>query len=144
MTDSIIEGLQEYVAKCPYLGEFTESHIDFTGEDAGNYGIMPTGDDILQRFMDGSAKRKYQFALCARNFTVDDVQRVANSKFTEHFSDWIFQMNARKEYPQIGPDRQPYQIEGANGILFDLAENADTGIYQIQCSLFYYQKARKN
>lgn len=142
-TDSIIEGLREYIAGCPHLTEFTD-HVDFADEDAGNYGIMPTGDDIIKRFMDRSAQRKYQFSLCARNFTVDDAQRVANSKFIEHFSDWIFQKNARREFPQIGEDKQPYQIDGANGVLFELAENADTGLYQIQCSLFYYQKVRKS
>lgn len=142
--DTIIEGLQEYIAECPYLSEFTENHIDFTDEDAGNYGILPTGDELLQIMMYGLAKRiKYNFSLCARNFTVDDVQRVANSKFVEHFSDWLMQKNAEKDFPDVGPDCQPYRIEGANGILFDIAENADTGLYQVQCSLFCYKKVRK-
>lgn len=138
---SVIRGIKAYMQTCPYLQELTEAYVDFTSEDTGNYGIMPSGETILKRYLRGKgAQKQYNFVLYAREFTFEDLQRVENCEFLEHLSDWIFEQNAKKNHPDIGANKTVRSIECANGMLFDLDAQGDRGLYQIQFQITYDQK----
>ena len=139
---SIIEGVKAYMQSCPYLQEFTGGvYVDFTDASPGDYGIMPAGEQVIKRYLRGrGAVIQYNFVLYAREFTFEDAQRVDNCAFLEHLSDWIFEQNANKNFPGIGENKTVQRIESANGILFDLGENGDSGLYQIQLQLIYDKK----
>ena len=87
---SIIEGITEYFLQCPLLqdGIF---RVDALGQDAVEY-VIETGicDPIIQRYVDGSTERQYQFQFGSREYySMDRLQNIENSQFYERLADWI-------------------------------------------------------
>ena len=88
--NSVLEGITEYFLKCPLLkdGVF---RVDALGPDPVEYTIE-TGifDPVIQRYVDGSSERQYQFQFGSREFySMDRVQNIENSTFYEEFADWV-------------------------------------------------------
>ena len=80
--NSVLEGITEYFLKCPLLkdGVF---RVDALGPDPVEYTIE-TGifDPVIQRYVDGSSERQYQFQFGSREFySMDRVQNIENSTF---------------------------------------------------------------
>ena len=85
--NSVLEGITEYFLKCPLLkdGVF---RVDALGPDPVEYTIE-TGifDPVIQRYVDGSSERQYQFQFGSREFySMDRVQNIENSTFYEEFA----------------------------------------------------------
>lgn len=139
---SVIEGVRDYIMGCPHLEQFAALNIDRTDAEPVNYGISPSGDRTLSRYLDGTAKRQYSFVLYAREMTEADVERLENNQFLEQFGDWISEQNIARNLPKLGEGNFPTAIEAANGFLFELDEDGGRGLYQIQCNLFYTQKRK--
>lgn len=141
---SIIQAVRDYISACPFLERFTDGeYVDFTGSDAGNYGIMPTGEVEENRDFAGNVLNQYNFVLYARNFTTENADRVENSGFVEDFSHWIQDNNFQGVFPILPEGMIPESITCSNGSLFEFDENQNTGIYQIQCQLTYERKRKE-
>jgi hypothetical protein len=136
---SIISGVKTYMQTCPYLQEFTdEAYVDFTSDTPGNYGIMPMGEQRLKRYLRGRGEQwQYSFALYAKNFTFEDLQRIENCEFLEHLTDWVSEQDKNKNFPDIGTGKTARSITCSGGMLFDTEKNGDNGLYQIQLQLIY-------
>lgn len=130
----IIDSLKTFLASCPGITE--ELHIDFTDDTATSYGIMPTGIVTSQRYFDGGKLMQYSFAIYIRGYTAEDFERLANSQFLEAFSEWL-----DTHVPELDAGLTADRVETANGMLFDMSEDGSTGLYQLQCQLFYERSA---
>ena len=134
--NSVLEGITEYFLKCPLLkdGVF---RVDALGPDPVEYTIE-TGIfvPVIQRYVDGSSERQYQFQFGSREFySMDRVQNIENSTFYEEFADWV------EESSMAGMCAEEIEVLSP-GYIFDGAmKNAR---YQISLRLLYFKEASKN
>ncbi len=126
----IIDRLRTFLAGCPSITE--ELHVDFTDAAATSYGIMPVGITTLERYMDGAKRMQYSFIVYIRDYTAEDFERLANSQFLEGFAEWL-----EENVPELDGGCTAERVETANGMLFDMSPDGTTGLYQLQCQLFY-------
>lgn len=137
---SVISGVREFVQTCPSIGLLKSICIDSTEDDPTSYGISPAGDRLVSAYIDGSQKRQYSFAVYVRRATLADVERLDNAEFVEGFCDWVDQCVREKNFPSLGDRITVTGMETANGFLFDLDEDGMSGLYQIQCQLYYTKR----
>lgn len=134
---SIIGAIREWLMSCPFLDEFSGgSHIDYT-DDASydQYGVFPTGQTRLTVDAAGSVRWQYNFSLQAAGFTAEDAERLQNQEFIERFCDWVQEQNFT--LPDLGEGIDAESMTAQNGQFVDIAEDGQTGTYQILCSLIY-------
>lgn len=98
---SLIQGVREYIAACPLLEEIPVKarHVDWTSDNADNYGVMFDSDNLVKPFISGGGKREYNFTLFVRRFAKEDADRLQNSEFVERLQDWCTKQNAAKLFP---------------------------------------------
>lgn len=140
---SVLEGVTEYFLRCPLLkdGVF---RVDALGPDPVEYTIE-TGifDPVIQRYVDGSSERQYQFQFGSREFySMDRVQNIENSTFYEEFADWVEMKSNEGELPELPKGMHAEELEVLSpGYIFDGAmKNAR---YQIPLRLVYFKEAYK-
>ncbi|UVY21557.1 MAG: Minor capsid protein from bacteriophage [Bacteriophage sp.] len=140
---SVLEGVTEYFLRCPLLkdGVF---RVDALGSDPVEYTIE-TGifDPVIQRYVDGSSERQYQFQFGSREFySMDRVQNIENSTFYEEFADWVEMKSNEGELPELPKGMHAEELEVLSpGYIFDGAmKNAR---YQISLRLVYFKEAYK-
>lgn len=138
---SVLEGVAEYFLRCPLLkdGVF---RVDALGPDPVEYTIE-TGifDPVIQRYVDGSSERQYQFQFGSREFySMDRVQNIENSTFYEEFANWVEMKNNEGELPELPKGMHAEELEVLSpGYIFDGAmKNAR---YQISLRLVYFKEA---
>ena len=146
---SIIRAVQEWINGCHYLTDFTGGqHIDWTDCAPGNYGLAPTGSPVVEVSEDVLGNRtvykQYNLALYARNWTVDDVIRLENTTFLDDFQQWVEEQQAAGITPKFGDDPDTEEISAQNGMLFELAEDGQTGLYQIQIKINYLKRYERS
>ncbi len=134
---SIIKAVTEFVRECPFLDQFVPLFVDHTEDDPTNYGISSTGENVLYSYMDGSEVRQHNFVMYAREFARPDSQRVINTEFIENFSNWLYRMGVENKLPYLGEDMDPISMSSSNGMLFDIDDNGERALYQIQFELTY-------
>lgn len=138
---SVGQAVREFVTTCPFIQDFSITHIDFTGDSANNCGVADYGESSpLDIYMDGSVLLQHNFSLFARGYTIDDMDRLDNIGFVEHFSQWIRVQSMQGNFPDLGENRTADSMEAANGALFDIDENGEKGLYQIQFHLIYQER----
>lgn len=138
---NIIDAVREFIAGCPFIEELPGGgRVDFTDDNMDNYGICPTGQVEEASFLGGCQRMVYNFNLFARRFTVDDLSRLENLCFVERFSDWVRGQSRLRRFPDLGEEKEFLSISCANGFLFELREDGNTGLYQIQLQLRYGRK----
>lgn len=140
---SVLEGVTEYFLRCPLLkdGVF---RVDALGPDPVEYTIE-TGifDPVIQRYIDGSSERQYQFQFGSREFySMDRVQNIENSTFYEELADWVEMKSNEGELPELPKGMHAEELEVLSpGYIFDGAmKNAR---YQISLRLVYFKEAYK-
>lgn len=141
---SVIEGVREWLSGCPLLDIFSGGHIDWTDETAGNYGIMPTGCKNTRTVYDicGGVTRykQYNVSIYARNWTIDDVVRLENTRFLDDFQEWVEDQQQRGLTPKFGDEPDEEEISAQNGMLFQLSEDGQTGLYQMQLAVTFVKR----
>jgi hypothetical protein len=140
---SVLEGVTEYFLRCPLLKEGV-FRVDALGPDPVEYTIE-TGifDPVIQRYVDGSSERQYQFQFGSREFySMDRVQNIENSTFYEEFADWVEMKSNEGELPELPKGMHAEELEVLSpGYIFDGAmKNAR---YQISLRLVYFKEAYK-
>ena len=129
MADTIIQSLRDYFLTCPLMGD-SAINVDYLPEGPEvEYSIDTTpATEIVKQYIDGSSVRQYLFVIRSVNdYGPDVLQNLANSGFYENLAAWL---------PE---GKIPQKIEAqSTGYLF--TTGPDTGKYQIQCRLQYFQE----
>lgn len=137
---TLIDSVRTFLLDCPYLkdGVF---NVDYLGTNPTEYSIdsLPV-DPIVKKYVDGSSIRQFVFAFgSVENYGSDVDNNLANSGFYENFSAWVDEKNTNKEFPVLGENKTPIEIQAQGaGYLLENTENAAR--YQVQCRLVYTQK----
>lgn len=137
--DKIIEYIKEFLQSCPLLeGEFVK--VDYIGTEM-SYSIdkLPC-DPIIQRYMDGGAKKQYQFALMSKEQYDEDIRiNIENSGFYEAFEEWLERQNFLDNLPEMSQGKIPIYFETlSSAYLYDIEGNLAR--YRIECRLIYEQE----
>ena len=137
--DKIIEYIKEFLQSCPLL-EDEYVKIDYIGTEM-SYSLdkLPC-DPIIQRYMDGGAKKQYQFALMSKEQYDEDVRiNIENSGFYEAFEEWLEKQNFLDKLPEMNQGKIPIRFETLNSAyLYDIDGNLAR--YRIECRLIYEQE----
>lgn len=135
----IIDSIREFVLGCPFL-ENWRVNIDYLGAGM-EYSIDPLPcDPVIQKYVDGGAKKQFQFAFTSREKYDQDARiNIENSGFYQDFEEWLEQKSFCGDLPDLGQGKSPVRIETLNsGYLYDVDE--DKARYRIECRLIYEQE----
>lgn len=142
MANTIIESLRDYFLTCPLMGK-NKINVDFLPEKGIEYSIDTTpATEIIKRYVGGASQRQYLFVIRSVNdYGPEVLQNIANCGFFENLATWLEKQAAAKNLPLLPTGKQPQKIEAqSTGYLF--TTGPDTGKYQIQCRVLYYQEAQ--
>lgn len=135
----IIDSIREFIITCPFL-ENWRVNVDYLGTGM-EYSIDPLPcDPIVQRYVDGGAKKQFQFAFTSREEYDQDARiNIENSGFYQGFEEWLEQKSFSGDLPDLGQGKTPVRIETLNsGYLYDADEKKAR--YRIECRLIYIQE----
>ena len=132
---NLIDSVRSYILTCPFLSD-GRVNVDYIGTDMG-YSVDPLPcDPIIQRYMDGGAKKQFQFAFTSQEEYDQDARiNIENSGFEE----WLEQQSFNNNLPELGEKKSPVTVETLNsGYLYDI--NEEKAKYRIECRLIYTQE----
>ena len=135
----LIDIVRLYILTCPFLSD-GRVNVDYIGTDMG-YSIDPLPcDPIIQRYIDGGAKKQFQFAFSSQEEYDQDARiNIENSGFFQSFEEWLEQQSFNGNLPELGEKKNPISIETLNsGYLYDM--NGENAKYRIECRLIYAQE----
>ena len=135
----LIDIVRLYILTCPFLSD-GRVNVDYIGTDMG-YSIDPLPcDPIIQRYMDGGAKKQFQFAFSSQEEYDQDARiNIENSGFFQSFEEWLEQQSFNGNLPELGEKKNPISIETLkSGYLYDM--NGENAKYRIECRLIYAQE----
>lgn len=135
----LIDIVRSYILTCPFLSD-GRVNVDYIGTDMG-YSVDPLPcDPIMQRYMDGGAKKQFQFAFTSQEEYDQDARiNIENSGFFQSFEEWLEQQSFNGNLPELGEKKNPISIETLNsGYLYDM--NGENAKYRIECRLIYAQE----
>ena len=142
---NIIEKVREIIANYKDISKFTNDvHVDFTEENAVNYGLSSTGDTLINGDILGNQKRQHNFVLYARMDAFEDYNRLANSTFLLDLNYWLEKQKGQ-EITANDKKGEITKIWSANGMLYDIP-NGDINagvIYQLQIYAEYKLKGEE-
>lgn len=136
---AMIDKVREYMAKCPYLGEYTELNINYLVDKNKAYSLNENAgyDPVISEDIIGNQERQFLFTFDSKLHWNEDIQNnIDNSKSFENIRNWLEENNKNNIFPNI---KGIYEIGATtNGYIF--ATNANEAIYRIQCYLKYYKE----
>lgn len=136
---SLIDSIRAYILTCPLL-EGGRVNVDYIGESMG-YSVDPLPcNPILQRYVDGGAKKQFQFAFTSQEKYDQDARiNIENSGFFQAFHEWLEEQSFLGVFPEMEEGMAPVAIETLNsGYLYDV--NGVNAKYRIECRLIYTQE----
>lgn len=135
----MIEYIRELVLSCPFLADW-RVNVDYLSEQM-EYSIDPLPcDPIIQRYVDGGAKKQFQFAFTSKEAYDEDARiNIENSGFYQKFEEWLEEQTNGGLLPDMSGRKQPYAVETLNsGYLYDA--EGKLALYRIECRLLYIQE----
>lgn len=136
---NLIDSVRSHILTCPFLSD-GRVNVDYIGTDMG-YSVDPLPcDPIIQRYMDGGAKKQFQFAFTSQEEYDQDARiNIENSGFFQSFEEWLEQQSFNGNLPKLEEKKNPISIETLNsGYLYDM--NGENAKYRIECRLIYTQE----
>jgi hypothetical protein len=138
---NIIELVKEVVLGFPNISDL---HIDYTEDEPDNYGLYPTGDQLLKEDIIGNQDRQHNFMLYAIFQSLNDYERMANSTFLLDLAYWL-EHAAENQVIEVTINEQTVngtltKISSANGMLYGYQDGTLTGpvTYQLQIYAQYH------
>lgn len=136
---NLIDSIRTFITTCPFMQDW-RVNVDYLG-DAMEYSIDPLPcDPVIQKYVDGGAKKQFQFAFTSKEEYDQDARiNIENSGFYQQFEEWLESKSFAGELPALKAGKSPVRIETMNsGYLYDVdGENAR---YRIECRLIYTQE----
>ena len=132
---NIIELVKEVVLGFPNISDL---HIDYTEDSPDNYGLYPTGDQLIRETITGDQDRQHNFVLYAIFQSINDYERMANSTFLLDLAYWL-EHAATGQAVEVTIDERTVtgmltKLSSANGMLYGY-QNGDLAgpvTYQLQ------------
>lgn len=136
----MLEAIRNMIKTCPLLTDGLRVNVDYVGMEM-SYSIDPLPcDPIIQSYVDGGAKKQFQFAFTSKEeYDEDSRICIENSGFQEAFEEWLEKLNVFGNFPELGKKKSALKFETLNkGYLYDIDGNMAK--YRIECRLIYSQE----
>ncbi len=135
------ENLRMWLRSCPAISQINRFGVDFAGKDPTEYTIYSTPSTIRNRrdilgnvYIDPIQEVNYVFA-CLFPFSLDILQNLDNLGFFATVTEWIYEQNKAKNFPEIEEGRVMSIMPTMSPYVFDA--DSDSGRYQIQLKITY-------
>jgi hypothetical protein len=143
---NIIELVKEVVMGFPNISDL---HIDYTEKDPSNYGLYPTGDQLIKEDIIGNQDRRHNFIFYAIFQSFNDYERMANSTFLLDLAYWL-EHAAEGQVIEVTIDERTVtgtltRLTSANGMLYGY-QNGDLAgpvTYQLQIYAQYHLESEE-
>lgn len=138
---TIAEAMMSWLRECPELAD-GKLRIDWLPEDAREFSIdvVPCTPQI-KRYTGGKTLKQFQFNLASRVFVGADVRdAMDNYEFYEAFADWVQSRNKKREWPELGGNREARGIQVNTSGYPMLIRDDGLARYQIQLTLKYEEE----
>lgn len=136
----MIEKMREYIAKCPFLDEFTNVNVSYLVDKVKAYSLNENAgyNPVIAEDDCGNQNMQFLFSFDAKLYWNEEIQNnIDNSLFFEKFRDWLKENDDNSIYPEL-EGIMPESISATtNGYIF--ATNADEAIYRISCKFTYWK-----
>ena len=131
----MIDKIRQYFIKNNIIDENSRINVDFLGETPTEFAIVPIPvNSILEKYVDGSSLRQYQFQLLSCNdYGADVMQNIENSSYFENLYELIETNNNKGILPDINGIESIECLN--NGAILDATTNAAR--YSIQMRITY-------
>lgn len=141
----MIDSVRKYIAKCPYLDEFTKVNVNYLVDKVNAYSVNESAgyNPVVHGKVLGNKEMQFLFSFDAKLYWNEEIKNnVDNSTFFENFRNWLEENNDKHIYPKVESGIEVTSISATtNGYIF--ATNADEAIYRISCKLEYEKEGRK-
>ena len=137
---NVIERVREIVQSVPDIAAVcNEVHVDFTDDTADSYGLSPTGDLRLKRYVSGGEKRQHTFILYAVWQSLSDYDRMANSGVLLELQQYLEHYTGDVSISTENGTGELTKLTCSNGMLFEIPdENFNAAVrYQLQIAANY-------
>lgn len=137
MTDSMYNGLFQYLMQCPQL-EDQRFNFDFIGQNPVRWSLqIPTNAPDLYGTVIGDSKKKLDFILVAiLHFGDDDEINISNLDGFQLIKKWFNKNNRNKIYPDLGTGKTVTGVF-AQTDSYTEGTTQSSARYQIQCRVEY-------
>lgn len=137
---TITESIRDWVRGCPLIDNDLRVNVDWLPEDSTEYTIDSVpGDAVVQRYIEGSAKKQALFVFGSREpYGSDVLQNIDNSGFYEEFCEWVEEQNDAGNLPSLDTGKTPIKVDVLS-TAYVFQSDAETARYQIQCRLLYME-----
>lgn len=131
----MIEKIRQYLIDNKIIDDDCRINVDFLGEEPTEFAIVPMPvDPVIEKYVDGSSLRQYQFQLLScKNYGADVIQNMANSSYFESLYELIEENNNKGLLPNIQGIESIECLN--NGTILDATTN--TAKYSIQMKITY-------
>lgn len=136
---NLIDSIREFILTCPFLQD-GRVNVDYIGEKMG-YSIDPLPcNPVIQKYMDGGAKKQFQFAFTSQEeYDQDSRINIENSGFFQAFDEWLEKQDFNGNFPKLEKGKIPISLETlSSGYLYDVDEVRAR--YRIEGRLIYEQE----
>lgn len=136
---NLIDSIRTFVLTCPFLQD-GRVNVNYLGEEMA-YSIDPLpSDPIIARYVDGGAKKQFQFAFTSQEeYDQDKRINIESSGFFQDFGEWLEKQSYSGTFPELEDGKVPSKLETLNsGYLYDV--DGDKARYRIECRLIYIQE----
>ena len=142
----IIDSIRNYIKQCPSLEKFNGAvrvNVNYLDDNSTTYSLEEVpSNPLIKTYLDGSSINKFDFVFCSREpYGSDVLQNIDNSGFYEEFSDWIYENNLKRIFPNLGENLEVLEIK-TTSTGYAIAVDNDTGRYQISLSIKYFKKRK--
>lgn len=132
----MIEKIRKYFIENNIIDENSRINVDFLGEEPTEFALIPIiVKPILEKYIDGSSLKQFQFQLLScNNYGADVMQNIANSTFYEDLYKLIEKYNRLKKLPDID-GIESIECLNSGGIV---NAQTNTARYSIQMKITYF------
>lgn len=138
------ENLRFWMRECPEISNEKTFNVDFMGQDPTEYAIYSTPSSINYKrdilgnvYPDPIQEVNYIFASLF-SYSMDILQNLQNLGFFSGIINWIYEQNAKKNFPEIEEGTVISIMPTLSPYVFDA--DSDSARYQIQLKIRYRRK----
>lgn len=125
-----------------YPGLAGRLDVDFLDDEADAYSVdtIPC-EEVLKRYMDGSVRKQFQFAVSSRRFYDQNItQNLGNLEFFEGLTRWVEGKAFARDLPEMDNNRTAQKIIVTSTAYPFVVTEDGKARYQLQMRLEYFQK----
>lgn len=125
-----------------YPGLVGRLDVDCLGDEADTYSVdtIPC-EEVLKRYLDGSARKQFQFAVASRRLYDQNItQNIESLEFFEGLTAWVEERAKSRELPEMDGGRTAQKIVVTSTAYPFVVSEDGKARYQMQMRLEYYKE----